>query len=67
MYLRKLLTGANNQRRLNIPKQVVEELGWGDTSWLVLGVREDGSLIIRKFLDDEGIKGPISERRTQLD
>jgi len=64
LYLRKLITGTFGQKKVNIPKRRLKELEWEGASWLVLSALEDGSLIMRKYIDESELEGSVSKHQS---
>jgi len=58
-YIIKVETGTSNTR-INIPKAIVRSKGWDTARYIILEDKGDDKLIIRRWVDDEDLKGKDS-------
>lgn len=56
-----------SQMRLTIPKLVIRELKWQGVSYVILEEKKDGTLTVRRFVDDESLKGGSERNRPGSD
>lgn len=54
-YIIKVETGKTNTR-INIPKELVRNKGWGNQKYVLLEDIGDDKLTIQKWVDDEALK-----------